>query len=81
MIFHEFTAINIIKMYSHTILTDMNSEGPSIISTASGVTIIIIADFLAHLAGVFTVRKFGRRPLLIWGHWAIAFIYLSIAIF
>ena len=79
IIFHELTGINVIFLYSNTILALVltgNSFTPR-----QGVYAINIVNTLASGMAVWTVRTFGRRPLLIWGHAGICVCHLMIATF
>ena len=77
--FHELTGINIILLYSNTILALVltgNSFTPR-----QGVYMISIINTVASAVSIWTVKAFGRRPLLIWGHAGVCITHIMIATF
>lgn len=77
MMFHEFTGINVISLYSGEILKSMQGRGGGL-SVTTGVYMIMIAGFVAHAVGILTVKFIGRKTLLIWGHISMALIHAGI---
>ena len=84
VIFHELTAINVILSYSNTILQNIlgdPSEQTSGFTARQGTYVIAVSNFLASVLCIWTIRTFGRRPLLIFGHCGISLAYLLMGIF
>lgn len=66
VIFHELAGINIIFLYSDVILNQVLTGG-GFFTPRVGVYTINIVNTIASIISVWTVRKFGRRPLLLYG--------------
>ena len=69
-----------ILIYSNQIFSEMH-DGGSKITPRTGVYITGIVNMLASLLSTQTVRWFGRRTLLIAGHFGIFVAHLMVAIF
>lgn len=74
------TGINVILLYSNTILRNIIKPGASFTPT-EGTYVIGTANFLASCLSLKTVRTFGRRPLQVWGYLAMGICHTLIAIF
>jgi len=79
IMFHELTGINVIFLYSNTILS-LVLKG-SAFTPRQGVYAINIVNTLSSALSIWTVRTFGRRSLLIFGHVGICICHLMIATF
>ena len=79
VIFHELTGINVIFLYSHTILEQVLKN--STITPNEGVYAIFIINSIASAVAIWTVRTFGRRPLLLFGYSAICITHCILATF
>lgn len=77
IVFHELTGINVIMLYSTTIFKQM--KGGSF-TPRLGTQIVGIVDLLACFLSIWTVKKFGRVTLVIWGHLLIAGAHLGVGI-
>ena len=82
IVFHEMTGINVIMMYSNTILETILGTGKSGGFTArQGTYAISLASTVSAVVGVFTAKSFPRKPLLLIGHGGIFLSHLLVAIF
>lgn len=74
IIFHELTGINVILLYSNTILAKSGKFKPR-----TGTQIIGDIDVFGTFCSIFAVKYFGRRTLVVWGHLAIALAHFGVA--
>ena len=81
IVFHELTGINIILMYSNTILKNILGDKKSGFNARTGTYVLSVANVLASLFGIWVVRTFGRRILLLYGHVGIFLAHLLVGIF
>lgn len=81
IIFHELTGINVINLYCNTIFKSMDKDGTAFFTPRQGVYLVGLSTFLASFMSTQTVRFFGRKPLLIFGHLGIAVVHALVAIF
>ena len=80
IIFHELTGINVIMIYSNTLLTNiLGTDGK--ITPRLGTIFIGGMSFLSAILSIWTIKWWGRRPLLLVGHTGIAISHLLIGIF
>lgn len=79
IVFHELTGVNVINLYSHNIFESMSGSGG--LTVNQGVQLVGVACLVASSMATLTVRYFGRRTLLIFGHIAIAIVHSMVAIF
>ena len=79
--FHELTGINVILLYSNTILETILGDSDSGFNARTGTYMISAINTLSSFLCIFTVRTFGRRPLLLWGHTGIFFTHFMIGVF
>ena len=68
-------------MYSNTILETILGTNPSGFTARQGTYMLSLVGTISAFLGIFAVRKFGRRPLLLIGHVGICLSYLLIGIF
>ena len=61
-VFQQAVGINAVLYYAPRIFGDMGMENPMVITVFMGVV-----NILFTLVAIFTVEKWGRKPLLIWG--------------
>ena len=61
-VFQQAVGINAVLYYAPRIFGDMGMENPMVITVFMG-----IVNILFTLVAIFTVEKWGRKPLLIWG--------------
>ena len=78
MIFHELAGINVVYIYSNTLLARVLTADNSFITPRTGTYVISIVNLLAYMQAIWTVQQFGRRPLLGWGYAGIAVSHLAI---
>ena len=81
IIFHELTGINVVLMYSSTILENILGNDPGSFNARQGTYLVATANLLASFTSIFTVRKFGRRTLLLVGHFSIFVSYMLMGTF
>ena len=80
MIFHELSGINVILAYSNTILDHILGDKKSGLNARTGTYIISLINFFSSTVSIFMVKTFGRRTLLLWGHFGITIAHLCVAI-
>ena len=61
-VFQQAVGINAVLYYAPRIFGDMGMDNPMMITVFMG-----IINILFTLVAIFTVEKWGRKPLLIWG--------------
>ena len=61
-VFQQAVGINAVLYYAPRIFGDMGMENPMVITVFMGVV-----NILFTLVAIFTVERWGRKPLLIWG--------------
>ena len=74
-VFQQAVGINAVLYYAPRIFGDMGMENPMIITVFMGVVNIFFT-----LVAIFTVEKWGRKPLLIWGSLGMAIGAFGVAI-
>ena len=74
-VFQQAVGINAVLYYAPRIFGDMGMENPMIITVFMGVV-----NILFTLVAIFTVEKWGRKPLLIWGSLGMAIGAFGVAI-
>ena len=83
IIFHELAGINVIMLYSNIILTDIFGEdtGESKgFTPRQGTYVVAGINLIGATTAVWTINKFGRRILLLWGHILFAFFHAMIGV-
>lgn len=80
IIVHELAGVNIIYMYSNTIFKQIFGPG-SFFTPRTGTYVVSIANFASYGMATWTVKSFGRKPLLFWGHIGIAIAHALIGAF
>lgn len=80
IIFHELAGINVINLYSNTILNNILSDDAKF-TPRQGSYVIGVVQAIASGFCLWTLKTFGKRPLLIWGHLGIAASHFMVAIF
>ena len=80
IIFHELSGINVIYIYSNVLLNRILVPG-SAFTPRTGTYIIAIANVCSFIVATWTVKTFGRKPLLFWGHLGIAVAHAMIGAF
>ncbi|MBR0037635.1 MAG: D-xylose transporter XylE [Bacteroidales bacterium] len=73
-VFQQAVGINAVLYYAPRIFGDMGMENPMVITVFMGVV-----NILFTLVAIFTVEKWGRKPLLIWGSIGMAIGALGVA--
>ena len=68
-------------MYSNTILETILGTNPSGFNARQGTYMISCVTLVSGALSIFTVRQFGRKPLLLIGHVGICLSHLLIGIF
>ena len=74
-VFQQAVGINAVLYYAPRIFGDMGMEDPMMITVFMG-----IINILFTLVAIFTVEKWGRKPLLIWGSIGMALGAFGVAI-
>ena len=73
-VFQQAVGINAVLSYAPRIFGDMGMDNPMILTVFMGVV-----NILFTLVAIFTVEKWGRKPLLIWGSIGMAIGALGVA--
>ena len=76
IIFHELTGINVVGMYSNTILHEITAG--SAIDPRIGAIILGTVSVIGGLASFKVLKTWGRRPLLIFGYVGISMCHIAI---
>ncbi len=74
-VFQQAVGINAVLYYAPRIFGDMGMENPMVITVFMG-----IVNILFTLVAIFTVEKWGRKPLLIYGSLGMAVGALGVAL-
>ena len=74
-VFQQAVGINAVLYYAPRIFGDMGMENPMVITVFMGVV-----NILFTLVAIFTVEKWGRKPLLIYGSPGMAIGALGVAV-
>ena len=74
-VFQQAVGINAVLYYAPRIFGDMGMENPMVITVFMGVV-----NILFTLVAIFTVEKWGRKPLLIWGSVGMAIGAFGVAV-
>lgn len=77
---HELAGVNIIYMYSNVILKQVFGPG-SFFTPRTGTYLIGMVNLLSFAMATWTVKSFGRKPLLFWGHIGIGISHALIGAF
>ena len=74
-VFQQVVGINAVLYYAPRIFGDIGMQDPMMITVIMG-----IINILFTLVAIFTVEKWGRKPLLIWGSLGMALGAFGVAI-
>ena len=74
-VFQQAVGINAVLYYAPRIFGDMGMDNPMMFTVFMG-----IVNILFTLVAVFTVEKWGRKPLLIWGSLGMALGAFGVAV-
>jgi len=74
-VFQQAVGINAVLYYAPRIFGDMGMDNPMMITVFMGVI-----NILFTLVAIFTVEKWGRKPLLIWGSLGMALGAFGVAV-
>ena len=74
-VFQQAVGINAVLYYAPRIFGDMGMENPMVVTVFMGVI-----NILFTLVAIFTVEKWGRKPLLIWGSLGMALGAFGVAV-
>ncbi len=74
-VFQQAVGINAVLYYAPRIFGDMGMENPMVVTVFMGVV-----NILFTLVAIFTVEKWGRKPLLIWGSIGMALGAFGVAV-
>jgi len=74
-VFQQAVGINAVLYYAPRIFGDMGMDNPMMITVFMGVI-----NILFTLVAIFTVEKWGRKPLLIWGSLGMALGAFGVAL-
>ena len=69
-------------LYSNIILTDIYGEdtGDGGFTPRQGTYVVALINLIGATTAIWTINKFGRRFLLLWGHTGVAFSHFMIGI-
>ena len=81
MIFHELTGINVVMMYSTTILESILGTDSSGFTARQGTYLVGLVSMLSAIMAIWTVGVVGRKNLLLWGHVGIFLAHLLLGVF
>jgi len=76
IVFHELTGINVIMLYSNTILANITKSAP--FSARTGTIAIGAVNWISAMASIWIIKWFGRRPILIVGYFFIGVSHIAI---
>ena len=79
MTFHALTGYAAVMAFSNTIFKDAAEKGGGM-SPRTGTYLVGACNLAAAMGGIYTVRTFGRRTVLLVGHSVIAVLHFAIAI-
>ena len=68
-------------MYSNTILKNILGTKTSGFNARTGTYVLSVANVVASMFGIWVVRTFGRRILLLYGHVGIFLAHFLVGIF
>ena len=74
-VFQQAVGINAVLYYAPRIFGDIGMQSPMVITVIMG-----IINILFTLVAIFTVEKWGRKPLLIWGSIGMAIGAIGVAL-
>jgi SP family xylose:H+ symportor-like MFS transporter len=74
-VFQQAVGINAVLYYAPRIFGDMGMENPMVITVFMG-----IVNIAFTLVAIFTVERWGRKPLLIWGSLGMALGAFGVAV-
>ena len=74
-VFQQAVGINAVLYYAPRIFGDIGMQSPMVITVIMG-----IVNILFTLVAIFTVEKWGRKPLLIWGSIGMAIGAIGVAL-
>jgi hypothetical protein len=80
IVFSELTGFSAIMLYSNSIFTEIFGKNGAI-SPREGTFLIAAVNFFASFMSIATVRAFGRRSLLLFGHFGVGLCHLFIGLF
>lgn len=78
MSFHVLTGYAAVMAFSNTIFEKAQGADGSGISARTGTYFVGLCNLVAAMGGIYTVRSFGRRPVLLIGHSTIAVLHFLI---
>ena len=80
IVFSELTGFQAIMLYSNIIFTEIIGANEKF-NPRQGTYLIAAVNFLASFVSIASVKFFGRRPLLLFGHAGVAVCHTLIGIF
>lgn len=80
ILFHELTGINVIFLYSNTILQTVLTPDSGF-TPREGVYMISLVNTLSSGVGIYAMSTFGRRSLTLWGGIGIVAAHYAIGTF
>ena len=83
-IFNQWTGIDALNLYSNRLLNQMNqgekASGKLTMSANTGTSLLGAMNFVGSVLAYFSVRNFGRVPVLFWCRIVMGGIHISLAI-
>jgi len=78
MSFHVLTGYSAVMSFSNSIFESAQGADCSGLSPKVGTYLVGLCNLLAAMCGIYTVRSFGRRTVLLSGHLAITVLHFMI---
>lgn len=80
MSFHVLTGYSAVLNFSNTIFKNAQEESGGGLTPRQGTYMVGLCNLLAAMTGIYTVRTFGRRTILLTGHVMITVLHVLIAV-
>ena len=79
MSFHAMTGYSAVMSFSNTIFANAQKDGGGGLTPRQGTYMVGLCNLLAAMGGIYTVRSFGRRTILLVGHATMTVLHILIA--
>jgi hypothetical protein len=77
MVIHQLSGMQIILLYSNTIIADMPN---GFLTPTQGTYVIGVWNFFASFCSIYSAKHFSRRFLLIGGHFGMGIAHIGVGI-